>query len=87
MTKHEWKDRTEDEGVRTFVASHHGAKWTLRSKLKADEEWTYHDPIELEHWVALRDVLWRKYQRKRLPFGQIEKIDLIIEEMKRAGGS
>ncbi len=81
MKKHEWKERTED-GPRLFIASHHGAEWNLRSKLKSEEEWTYHDPIELEHWVALRDILWRKYQRKRLPFSQIEQIDKTIEKMR-----
>lgn len=81
MKKHEWKERTED-GLRFFIASHHGAEWTLRSKLKSEEEWTYHDPIELDHWVELRDILWRKYQRKRLPFSQIEQIDKTIEKLK-----
>ncbi len=83
MTKHEWKERTDDAGgPRQFVATHHGGSWTLRSKLKGEEEWTRHDPIELEHWRALREVLWRKYQRKRLPFAQIERIDQTIEALE-----
>ncbi|MEM1294249.1 MAG: hypothetical protein AAGH89_02720 [Verrucomicrobiota bacterium] len=81
MKKHEWRERTE-EGPRLFIASHHGAEWTLRSKLKSDEDWNHHDPIELEHWVALRDILWRKYQRKRVPFSQIEQIDKTIDALR-----
>ena len=31
--------------------------------------------------VTLRDVLWRKYQRKRCPWRFIETIDKLLEEM------
>ena len=42
-------------------------------------------PIEkpnLENWEALRDVLWRKYQRKRLPFKHLESVDKMIAELR-----
>lgn len=37
--------------------------------------------ITREHWVTLRDVLWRKYQRKRCPWRFIEAIDKLLEDM------
>ena len=45
-----------------------------------DVEW---ERVELTraHWVTLRDVLWRKYQRKRCPWRFIETIDKLLEEM------
>ena len=48
------------------------------------------EPIEkptLENWEALRDVLWRKYQRKRLPFKYLEGVDKIIADLKEAEGT
>ena len=33
-----------------------------------------------EMWETLRDVLWRKYQRKRCPWELIEAIDKLLEE-------
>jgi hypothetical protein len=42
--------------------------------------WTYYDVPLLEDLAELRDVLWRKYQRKRLPHEDIETIERIIKE-------
>lgn len=82
MTKHEWKENTE-EGLRFYRANFHGRHWTLSSRLKEEEDWTPHDPMRLEDLLLLRDVLWRKYQRRRLPYKQVEQIDRMIEA---AGG-
>ena len=32
-------------------------------------------------WITLRDLLWRKYQRKRCPWRLIEAIDKLLEDM------
>ena len=45
-----------------------------------DVEWE-HVELTRAHWVTLRDVLWRKYQRKRCPWRFIETIDKLLEEM------
>jgi len=79
MKKHEWKEKTAD-GVRIYAATMHGAVWKLRSRLRSEEEWTYHDPLELPELRLLREVLWRKYQRQRVPFKQVEQIDKMIEK-------
>lgn len=79
MQRHTWRERGE-EGVRFFRASYHGGKWTLQSQLKGEEEWEAHDPIPEEGWRVLRDVLWRKYQRRRCPWELIEKIDELLAE-------
>jgi hypothetical protein len=31
-----------------------------------------------ELWRELRDILWRKYQRKRCPWKYIEEIDKLL---------
>ncbi|NIP96004.1 MAG: hypothetical protein GWO24_22235 [Akkermansiaceae bacterium] len=79
MQRHTWRERVE-EGVRFFRASYHSGKWTLQSQLKGEEEWEAHDPISEEEWRVLRDVLWRKYQRRRCPWELIEKIDGLLAE-------
>ena len=79
MQRHSWRERT-DEGIRFYRASHHGSTWTLQSQLKG-EDWEDHDPITEEEWRKLRDVLWRKYQRRRCPWEFIAKIDAMLEEM------
>ena len=79
MARHEWRER-DDEGLRFYRAEHHARRWKISSKLKTDEEWTEHDPVDNELWRRLREVLWRKYQRKRCPWEHVEQIDRILED-------
>ncbi len=78
MQRHSWRENTED-GIRFFRASYHSSRWTLHSQLKGEEEWQPHEPIREEEWRKLRDVLWRKYQRRRCPWELIERIDRLLE--------
>jgi len=81
MKKHEWRETLEDGGTRLLRASHHAGVWKLQVKLKADEFWTTLDPIPLPELHALRDVLWRKYQRRRAKHEDVEWAD---EQIKNA---
>lgn len=84
MTKnqiHEWHDRSED-GRRRYVRGYWNSReWTIRVLDKDLEQWVLVEKPSVELWVALRDVLWRKYQRKRLPVKFIQKVDAILEDL------
>jgi hypothetical protein len=85
MESHEWHERTE-EGVRYYRANHHGNKWTFITTLKTDPDWEAIDPVPEEIWRELRDILWRKYQRKRCPWKFIADIDKILgDDVKEPG--
>jgi hypothetical protein len=79
MESHEWRERTE-EGLRFWRASRHANRWTFQTTLKTDPDWHPIDPVPKEVWAELRDVLWRKYQRKRCPWEWVEQIDKILAE-------
>jgi hypothetical protein len=81
MQRHQWREQT-DEGVRFWRASYHAGSWSMASQLKEEEEWTPHDPIRPEDWRRLREVLWRKYQRRRCPWKLVEKIDKKLENLE-----
>ena len=83
MQRHTWRERSE-EGLRLFRASYHAGHWKLESQLKGEEDWTAHDPMTAPEWRELREVLWKKYQRRRCPWELIERIDKRLESM--AGG-
>ena len=79
MESHEWHERTDD-GVRYFRASHHGERWTILTTLKTDPDWERLEPEQIpeEVWRSLRDVVWRKYQRKRCPWERVAEIDKLL---------
>lgn len=66
-----------------YRANHHAGQWTLARSLKVgrseEEVW---EPLVFtrEDWLTLRELLWRKYQRKRCPWKMIEQIDKLLED-------
>ena len=49
-----------------------------RPSCKSDDAWTYYDDPLLADLLELRDVLWRKYQRKHLSWEDIAAIEKLI---------
>jgi hypothetical protein len=80
MTRHEWRERSEDGELRYVRATVHGRTWTLQSRLKSEEEWTNHDPIPRADLETLRELIWRKYQRRRASFEDVQQLDALLEE-------
>ncbi len=79
---HVWKSVSEDGEKREARAERFGGKWRFQAKLKSDAVWTYYDSPTLEDLEALRDILWRKYQRKRLPWDDVASLDKMLEERR-----
>jgi len=77
--KHVWTEKTEDGEKREVRAIKFGGAWRIQSKLASAEEWTYHEPALMEDLIELRDVLFRKYQRRRAAYEDVVLIEKMIE--------
>lgn len=78
--EHVWRETTEEGEKREVRATKFAGKWTLQSKLRDDPGWTYHDrplPADLE---ALRELIFRKYQRKRASYEDLRSVERMIAE-------
>ncbi|MCM2373629.1 hypothetical protein [Aporhodopirellula aestuarii] len=82
MKKHEWRETTEEGAVRLVCATHHAGKWQLRSKLKSESEWTQFPVIPLEDLETLREIIWKKSRRSRVPESHVGEIDALIVAAK-----
>ena len=92
MTKnqvHEWHEtRRNDDGTsyKQYFRGHwDGRQWRFSTTGPEDADWP---PVEFpppELWVALRDVLWRKYQRKRMNYKLIESVDKVLAGLRESG--
>ena len=76
--RHIWTERTEDGDKREVRAIKFGGVWRLQSKLKSSDAWIYHDPPLLEDLIQLRDILFRKYQRRRASYEDLVQIEKMI---------
>ncbi|GAA5496580.1 hypothetical protein SAMN02745181_0829 [Rubritalea squalenifaciens DSM 18772] len=76
--KHEWKVET-DEGTRLYRAVHHAKEWVFFTGMKGSRrektELEKMEEVDEDVWVMLRNVLFRKYQRRRCSWKLIEQID------------
>lgn len=79
---HEWRERQEDGRVRIVRAQWDTRKWSFTETFKDADTWSKVAAPTIEDYESLRDVLWRKYQRKRTPWRFIEDLDKLLEEMR-----
>lgn len=86
MESHEWHENTED-GKRYYRGNFHpGRGWSvLTTTMKRDPVWEKMDNPGTDVWVELRDIVWKKYQRKRCPWDRVAELDAILAG-KPAGG-
>jgi hypothetical protein len=66
--------------MRFYRAWVYGGNWHMQTTLKSEPEWQLLDPIPRDVLQALRDKLWEKYQRNRVPFKHIEQVDALLED-------
>jgi len=77
-SQHIWKERDEDGRKREVRATKFGGEWRLQAKFADEADWTYYDRPRPEDLTALRDVLFRKYQRRRASSEDVESIDKLL---------
>ncbi len=81
MKIHDWKERTDTGENRLWRATKHGGNWKFMSKLqRSEDEWTTHEKMESEDLKIFREVLFNKYQRRRIPWEDVVTIDNMIED-------
>jgi hypothetical protein len=71
--------RRREEGNRLMRAVLGREGWELFELDAAGEEWLALMPPDEADLLAFRDVLWRKYQRKRVPYRHVEILDKMLE--------
>lgn len=78
---HVWKETTPEGERREIRAVKFGKAFRLQSKLRGETQWTYHDVPLLSDLTELRDILYRKYQRRRAPYEDLATVDALIKKV------
>ena len=82
-SQHIWTKKDEEGRKREVRVTKFGGNWKFQAKLKDDEQWTYYDVPLTEDLLALRDIVFRKYQRRRASAEDVESIDKLIHDRER----
>ncbi len=80
--KHVWTERMDDGRKREVRAEKFGKQWRIQAKCSDEESWTYYKKPELLDLIALRQMLERKYQRRRASYEDVQSVDKLIKETK-----
>lgn len=77
-SQHIWTERDEHGCKREVRATRFGSVWRLQAKKAGDLDWTYYERPLLEDLLALKDILVRKYQRRRASSEDVASVDKLI---------
>ena len=81
-SQHIWIERDEEGAKREVRATKFGGKWRLQAKVAGDLDWTYYDRPLLDDLLKLKDIIARKYQRRRATAEDVLAIDKLISEVQ-----
>ncbi|HEY2680353.1 MAG TPA: hypothetical protein VGI59_03445 [Candidatus Udaeobacter sp.] len=83
-SQHIWTERDERGSKREVRATRFGGVWRLQAKTAGDLEWTYYERPLLEDLLALKEILARKYRRRRASSDDVASVERLIGDQIRA---
>jgi len=83
-SQHIWTERDEQGSKREVRATKFGGTWRLQAKTAGELDWTYYERPLLEDLLALKDILARKYQRRRASSEDVASVEKLIAHQTEA---
>lgn len=74
--------RNEDATKREVRATKFGGAWRFQAKTAGELEWTYYKRPRLEDLLALKEILVRKYQRRRASAEDVASVEKLIHDQR-----
>ena len=85
-SQHIWTHRDEQGNKREVRATKFGGMWRLQAKTAGDLDWTYFERPLLEDLLALKDIVARKYQRRRASSEDVASVEKLIAHQRAVEG-
>jgi DUF971 family protein len=82
-SQHIWTEKDDGGRKREVRVTKFGGNWKFQAKFKDHEQWTYYDVPLMEDLLALKDIVFRKYQRRRASAEDVASIDKLIQDRQR----
>jgi hypothetical protein len=83
-SQHIWTEKDEQGSKREVRATRFGGVWRLQAKTAGDLDWTYYERPLLEDLLALKEILARKYQRRRASNDDVVSVDKLIADHRES---
>jgi hypothetical protein len=79
-SQHIWTEKDNQGRKREVRATKFGGRWRLQSKTADETDWTYHDRPLLDDLLKLKEIIARKYQRRRASADDVASVDKLISD-------
>ena len=79
-SQHIWTERSQNGEKREVRATKFGGAWRFQAKAAGDVDWTYYERPLLDDLLALKEILVRKYQRRRASSDDLTSVEKLIEQ-------
>lgn len=79
-SQHIWKERDAEGRKREVRVTKFGGVWRFQAKYADDLEWTYYERPLLDDLQSLKDVVFRKYQRRRASAEDVASIEKLLSQ-------
>ncbi len=80
-SQHIWTEKDEDGRKREVRVTKFGGEWRFQAKYADEPEWTYYDRPLLEDLLALKDIIFRKYQRRRASAEDFQAVEKMVRDV------
>jgi len=77
-SQHIWKEKDADGRKREVRVTKFGGEWRFQAKFLDEDNWTYYDRPLPEDLLNARDVVFRKYQRRRASAEDVAALDQLL---------
>ena len=78
-SQHIWTEKDQHGKKREVRATKFGGAWRLQSKVSGETEWIYYDSPPLQDLLHLKEIIARKYQRRRASIEDVVSVNKLIE--------
>ena len=81
-SQHIWTEKDPDGRKREVRATKFGGAWRLQSKTAGEVSWTYHDVPLLDDLLKLKEIIERKYRRRRATADDVTSVEKLISDQQ-----
>ncbi len=84
-SQHIWTEKDEDGRQREVRATKFGGRWRPQAKTADQAAWTYFESPRLEDLLKLKEIIVRKYRRRRASADDVASVDKLISDQTGNG--
>ena len=77
-SQHIWTQRGAEGRKREVRVTKFGGIWRFQAKYHDELDWTYYEQPLLDDLQELRDIVFRKYQRRRASAEDVAAVDELL---------